>query len=286
MGSKMAENLQKKGHTLTVYDMNPETCVAFVKNGAKAVSTPAEVAANCDKLISMVPKPDHVRAVYLGPNGAIAGAKKGTILMDSSTIDAGTSRQVYAEAQKAGIDFLDTPVSGAVPAAAAASLTFMCGGKKDLVDAVRDVLLCMGKNVIHVGDNGAGCIAKICNNMMLGISMIGLCETLNLSKNLGLDPKLMTDILNISSGRCWSSEVYNPVPGIGADVLPPNNNYDGGFMVGLIAKDLMLAQSVAADSQSPIPMGTLASQLYRIMLNNGYDKKDFTFAYPFFQEKK
>jgi 3-hydroxyisobutyrate dehydrogenase len=174
-----------------------------------------------------------------------------------------------------------------VPAAKAASLTFMVGGKEKELEAIKDLLLCMGKNVVHCGDVGSGVTAKICNNMMLAISMIGTSETLNLGKRLGLDPKLLTKILNISSGRTWSSEVYNPVPGVGDNLnLPANNDYEGGFMTHLIAKDLGLAQSAATRSNSPTPLGTLSHQIYRLMLNNGYSTKDFSSVYKFIQQNE
>lgn len=245
---------------------------------------PSEVAEKCDRLITMLPSSPHVMEAYNGTNGILSGAKSGSLLIDCSTIDPITSQGVQKLAAAKGAAFLDAPVSGAVPAARAATLTFMVGGEEKQVEAIKDLLLCMGKNVVHCGEVGSGVAAKICNNMMLAISMIGTSETLNLAKQLGLDPKLMTKILNISSGRSWSSEVYNPVPGIMENV-PAANNYNGGFMTKLMTKDLGLAQSAATRTNSPTPLGTLSHQIFRLMLNNGYALKDFSSVYQYIQEK-
>lgn len=288
MGANMAEHIQKAGHQLVVFDTNAHSMKSFVRFGAEAASSPADLASKVDRVISMVPTPGHVLEVYLGKDGVISGGKasKGTILIDSSTIDPSTSKKVEQEALKNGLEFCDAPVSGAVPAARAATLTFMVGGKKENVDAIRELLLTMGRNVIHTGVVGTGVTAKLCNNMMLAVSMVGTAETLNLGERLGLDPKLLTQILNISSGRTWVSEVYNPVPSVGDEKLPSNHQYKGGFGTALIAKDLNLAQSIAVESQSPTPMGALASQVYRMMLNNGLGDKDFSYLYQFLKSQK
>ena len=287
MGANMADHIQKAGHELVVYDTNHDSMKSFVRFGAQAATSPSDLASKVDRVITMVPTPNHVLEVYLGKDGVISGgkAKKGTILIDSSTIDPGTSKKVDEAACKAELEFVDAPVSGAVPAARAATLTFMVGGKKENVDQIRELLLAMGKNVIHTGAVGTGVTAKLCNNMMLAISMIGTSETLNLGERLGLDPKLLTQILNISSGKTWVSEGYNPVPGVGDEKLPANHEYKGGFGTSLIAKDLNLAQSIAVMSQSPTPMGALASQVYRMMLNNGCEEKDFSYSYQFFKNQ-
>lgn len=284
----MAEHIQKAGHQLVVFDINSDSMKSFVRFGAEPATNPADLATKVDRIITMVPTPNHVLEVYLGKDGIISGGKaqKGSILIDSSTIDPKTSMKVGEEASKNGLEFLDAPVSGAVPAARAATLTFMVGGKKKKVDEIRELLLTMGKNVIHTGPVGTGVIAKLCNNMMLAISASGTSEVLNLGERLGLDPKLLTQILNISSGRTWMSEIYNPVPGVGDEKLPANNSYKGGFSIALLAKDLNLAQSISVDSQSPTPMGALASQIYRIMANNGHGDKDFSYLYHFIKNNK
>ncbi|CAG2172233.1 unnamed protein product [Oppiella nova] len=283
MGSNMAQHLMNKGHQLVVYDVFPEAMTALADKGALIAQSPADLAQRCDRIISMLPTCSHVRQVYCGDNGVLSGVKTGTLLIDSSTIDPNTSQEVCRASQAKGAVFLDAPVSGAVPAARAATLTFMVGGNAAEVEAIKELLLCMGKNVIHCGAVGSGAAAKICNNMMLAIGMVGTSETLNLAKRLGLDPKLMTQILNVSSGRSWTSEVYNPVPGIGEN-LPAGNDYKGGFMTQLIAKDLGLAQSAATRVNAPTPLGTLSHQLYRLMKNNGYATKDFSSVYKFIQE--
>ena len=287
MGSNMAQNLLSKGHRLIVYDVYPEAMTALADKGAIIARSPADLAAKCDRIVTMLPTSAHVIQVYSGENGVLSQVKTGTLLMDSSTIDPQTSRRVSQLAQQKGAVFVDAPVSGAVPAAREATLTFMVGGNATEVDAIRDLLLCMGKNVVHCGPVGSGVSAKICNNMMLAIAMIGTSETLNLAQKLGLDPKLMTQILNISSGRSWSSEVYNPVPGVGKSegkILPADNDYNGGFMTSLITKDLGLAQSAATGANCPTPLGTLSHQIYRLMLNNGYSSKDFSSVYKFLLE--
>ena len=283
MGQNMANNLLKAGHRLIVYDVYPEAMTALADGGALIAQSPADLAQRCDRILTMLPTSGHVLQVYTGDNGILSKVKTGSLLIDSSTIDPQTSVQVSQLAQEKGAVFLDAPVSGAVPAAKSASLTFMVGGNAQEVEAIKDILLCMGKNVIHCGPVGSGEAAKICNNMMLAISMVGTSETLNLANRLGLDPKLMTQILNISSGRSWVSELYNPVPGVGQG-LPADINYDGGFITQLMTKDLGLAQSAATRVNSPTPLGVLVHQIYRLMLNNGYSSKDFSSVYRFLQE--
>ena len=284
MGSNMAQNLLKGGHRLIVYDVYPEAMTSMAEKGALIARSPSDLAEKCDRILTMLPTSAHVLQVYSGENGVLSKVKSGTLLIDSSTIDPQTSKQVSELAKQKGAVFLDAPVSGAVPAAREASLTFMVGGNPHEVEAIKELLLCMGKNVVHCGPVGTGVSAKICNNMMLAISMIGTSETLNLAKKLGLDPKLMTQILNISSGRSWSSEVYNPVPGVGAKTLPAENDYNGGFMTQLMTKDLGLAQFAATLTNTPTPLGTLSHQIFRLMLNNGYSSKDFSSVYKFLQE--
>lgn len=285
MGTQMASHLVKKGHPLLVYDLNPDAVNNLVDLGAMKANSPAHVAEKCDRIITMLPSNPHVLDVYLGKNGVLSKAKPGCLLIDSSTVDPSTSKEVAEKAESQKCSFLDAPVSGAVPAAKAGSLTFMVGGKESDVKAITDTLLCMGKNVVHCGSVGSGVAAKICNNMMLAISMIGTSETLNLAKKLGLDPKLMTEILNISSGRTWVSEIYNPVPGLMENV-PASNDYVGGFQSQLMTKDLYLAQASANRVNAPTPLGSLAYQIYRIMLNNSYHGKDFSSVYKFLEDSE
>lgn len=288
MGNHMAGYVQKGGHQLYVYDTNPEAVRPLVmEHDAVVTSSPADLASKVDRLITMVPTPKDVLEVYLGPNGVISGgqAKAGTILIDSSTIDPHTAQTVAASATKAGLHFVDAPVTGAVPGARAGTLTFLVGGPEDTVNEVKELLMTMGKNVIHCGLVGSGQVAKICNNMLLAVVLVGTSEALNLGARLGLDPKLLTNILNISSGRSWVTEAYNPCPGVGDASLPASNDYAGGFGVKLMAKDLTLAQTIAVQSQSPIPMGSLAAQMYRLMTNNGFGDKDMSYPYQFLKQK-
>ncbi|XP_075254549.1 3-hydroxyisobutyrate dehydrogenase, mitochondrial-like [Convolutriloba macropyga] len=284
MGSYMARNMINKGYQLVVHDAVPAVTSKFVSegSGATAASSPAQLAEMCGEkgaaaIISMVPEGSHMREVYLGSDGVLKGGpSKSTLLLDSSTIDIDSAQQVEKEASKLGYTFMDCPVSGAVPAAKAATLTFMIGGPK--FEEAKTVLEPMGQRFFHCGPVGSGLTAKICNNMMLAISMIGTSETLNLGARMGLDPKLLTDILCVSSGRCWSVDTYNPVPGI-KESVPASNDYKDGFGTALITKDLGLAQTEATKSKSATPLGSISHQIYRTMCAQGYGSKDFSVIY-------
>lgn len=285
MGANMTLNLLKNGKKVVVFDLSADATKDLVAKGATNASSVAELAQQCDKVITMLPTPKIVKEIYTGPDGIIKNSKAGSILMDSSTVGPETPIEIQKVAKASGLTFIDTPVTGAVPAAAAGTLTFLVGGDKSEYEAVKDTLLAMGKNVVHCGPIGQGQVAKICNNMCLAINMIATAETLNLAKRLGLDPKLMTDILNISSGRSWSSEIYNPVPGVMPNV-PSSNGYKGGFQTQLISKDLSLVQQSATSVGAPLPLGSLAYQIYLTMLSNGYHGKDFSSVFQFLEEKK
>lgn len=256
----------------------------MVSKGATAATSVAALASQVDRVITMLPTPRIVMETFSGPDGIIENAKKGSILLDSSTVGPETPKALVKLARAKNLRFVDAPVSGAVPAAKAGSLTFLVGGETEEYEAVKELLLAMGKNVVHCGPTGMGQVAKICNNMCLAINMISTAETLGLAKRLGLDPKLMTGILNISSGRSWCSEIYNPAPGV-QENAPSNNQYQGGFQVQLISKDLGLVQQSATVVNAPLPMGSLAYQLYLTMLNNGYHGKDFSSVYEFLEKK-
>lgn len=279
----MARNLLNKGHALVVFDVFPESMAALQDAGAVASHNAAEVAEKANRIITMLPSSPHVLEAYLGDNGIFQSIKPGTLLIDSSTIDPSTSRDIAEQAKKRSAVYLDAPVSGGVNAAKAGTLTFMVGGDQQEFTAARPLLECMGKNLVHCGDVGTGQAAKICNNMLLAIGMIGTAETMNLGKRLGLEPKLLANILNTSSGRCWSSDLYNPVPGV-LEGVPASNNYQGGFSTALMTKDLGLAQNAATKTLTPTPLGSLAHQLYRIMTQKGFSNKDFSSVYQFFQE--
>ncbi|XP_037119175.1 3-hydroxyisobutyrate dehydrogenase a isoform X1 [Syngnathus acus] len=285
MGSPMAKNLLKNGYPVIATDVFPESCKELRDLGAQVVDSPAEVAEKADRIFTMLPSSPNVIEVYTGPNGILKKVKKGTLLIDSSTIDPAVSKEMALAAEKMGAVFMDAPVSGGVGAASLAKLTFMVGGAKEEYNAAQELLTCMGANVIYCGQVGTGQAAKICNNMLLAIGMIGTAETMNLGIRLGLDPKLLAKILNMSSGRCWASDSYNPVPGV-MEGVPSANNYQGGFGTTLMAKDLGLAQNTATNTKTSIPLGSLAHQIYRVMASRGYANKDFSSVFQFLREEE
>ncbi|XP_049606564.1 3-hydroxyisobutyrate dehydrogenase a isoform X1 [Syngnathus scovelli] len=285
MGTPMAKNLLKNGYPVIATDVFPESCKELRDVGAQVVDSPAEVAEKADRIFTMLPSSPNVIEVYTGPNGILKKVKKGTLLIDSSTIDPAVSKEMALAAEKMGAVFMDAPVSGGVGAASLAKLTFMVGGAKEEYNAAQELLTCMGANVIYCGQVGTGQAAKICNNMLLAIGMIGTAETMNLGIRLGLDPKLLAKILNMSSGRCWSSDSYNPVPGV-MEGVPSANNYQGGFGTTLMAKDLGLAQNTATNTKTSIPLGSLAHQIYRVMASRGYANKDFSSVFQFLREEE
>ncbi|PNI40297.1 HIBADH isoform 4 [Pan troglodytes] len=285
MGNPMAKNLMKHGYPLIIYDVFPDACKEFQDAGEQVVSSPADVAEKADRIITMLPTSINAIEAYSGANGILKKVKKGSLLIDSSTIDPAVSKELAKEVEKMGAVFMDAPVSGGVGAARSGNLTFMVGGVEDEFAAAQELLGCMGSNVVYCGAVGTGQAAKICNNMLLAISMIGTAEAMNLGIRLGLDPKLLAKILNMSSGRCWSSDTYNPVPGV-MDGVPSANNYQGGFGTTLMAKDLGLAQDSATSTKSPILLGSLAHQIYRMMCAKGYSKKDFSSVFQFLREEE
>ncbi|AWP21857.1 3-hydroxyisobutyrate dehydrogenase [Scophthalmus maximus] len=285
MGSPMAKNLLKNGYPVIATDVFPESCKELQDLGAQVLDSPADVAEKADRIITMLPSSPNVIEVYTGPNGILKKVKKGTLLIDSSTIDPSVSKEMAVAAEKMGAVFMDAPVSGGVGAASLAKLTFMVGGVEEEYNAAQELLTCMGANVVYCGQVGTGQAAKICNNMLLAIGMIGTAETMNLGIRLGLDPKLLAKILNMSSGRCWSSDTYNPVPGV-MDGVPSANNYQGGFGTTLMAKDLGLAQNTATNTKTPVPLGSLAHQIFRVMCSRGYANKDFSSVFQFLREEE
>lgn len=274
MGAPMAENLLKAGYALSVYDLSAEAIQRLQQAGASVADSPKEAASNAQVVISMLPAGQHVHSVYLGDNGLLAELPKGTLVIDSSTIAAADARVVAEAASELGIDFLDAPVSGGTGGAIAGSLTFIVGGNDDAFAKAEPILAVMGKNIFHAGDHGAGQVAKICNNMLLGILMAGTAEAINLGVKNGLDPKVLSDIMLQSSGRNWTLEVYNPYPQVMENV-PSSNGYKGGFMSKLMQKDLNLAMQTAKDTDVETPMGAKATELYaEHTIENG--DKDFS----------
>jgi 3-hydroxyisobutyrate dehydrogenase len=274
MGGPMARNLLKAGHTVSVFDLNIGAVEQAMQAGAARAETANEAVANADCVITMLPAGHHVRAVYLD-DGILAHAKKDALLIDCSTIDVDSAKAVHAGAEKAGFQFVDAPVSGGTGGAEAGTLTFMCGGLEDSFVRARPILENMGKRVVLAGGPGAGQAAKICNNMLLAISMIGTCEAFVLAEKLGLDPQKLFEIASTSSGQCWSLTTYCPVPGP-VPTSPANRGYAGGFAAALMLKDLKLSQAAAQSSGAPTPLGAEATQLYALFAAQGRENLDFS----------
>ncbi|ERP89601.1 3-hydroxyisobutyrate dehydrogenase [Alcanivorax sp. P2S70] len=285
MGGPMAANLVKAGHEVIAFDLVPELLNAAVEQGAKAADSAAQAVQGADVVISMLPSAGAVRGLYLGEAGVLKHIDASALIIDCSTIDADTAREVAAIAKEQGRVMIDAPVSGGVGGAKAGTLTFICGGQEEAIDRARTVLECMGAQVFRAGDNGAGQLAKICNNMLLAIHMIGTAEALQMGADHGLDPAVLSEIMKASSGDNWSLDKYNPWPGVMENV-PASNEYEGGFAVKLMNKDLGLALQAALSSQSATPMGNLAKSLYAAHGNHGYAEKDFSSIQRFFRHKE
>ena len=276
MGGPMARNLLKAGHSLTVYDPSAQAVAALVEAGAYAAISPAAVAqTSVAAIVSMLPAAAQVKQVYQGKDGLLAHLSPGVLLIDSSTIDPLNAREVAAQAAAQGNPMLDAPVSGGTGGAAAGTLTFMVGGAVADFDRAGPILSAMGKNIVHCGDSGNGQVAKIANNMLLGISMIGVAEAMTLGVALGMDAKVLAGIINTSSGRCWSSEINNPFPGV-LDNVPAARGYSGGFGSDLMLKDLGLATDAARHARQPVPLGAAAQQLYQSFSQQGHGGLDFS----------
>ena len=275
MGGPMAKNLLKHGFDVTVYDLNKDVMADLKQAGAGAADNAKSAVKEADVIISMLPNGAIVKSLYTGNNGLIHDVKDGVLIIDSSTIAADDARAVAKACEQKGIRMIDAPVSGGTAAAEAGTLTFICGGEAAHFEAAKTVLSAMGRHIFHAGASGAGQVAKICNNMLLAIHMIGTAEALNMGASQGLDPKVMSEIMKASSGNNWSLQVYNPYPGVMPNV-PASNDYNGGFMVNLMSKDLGLSQELAAKSNSATPLGALSAQLYQIHQAAGSGTKDFS----------
>jgi 3-hydroxyisobutyrate dehydrogenase len=275
MGGPMARNLLKAGHSLAVFDVVQRNVEALTAVGAVAAASAKLAAAGAELVITMLPSSPHVKSVYLGDEGVLAGAAGGVLLIDSSTIDPHTAREVAGIASSRGNPMADAPVSGGTGGAESGSLTFMVGAEPALFERIRPVLAHMGKNIVRCGGSGTGQVAKICNNLLLGISMVGAAEAMNLGASLGIDPKVLAGIINTSSGRCWSSDTYNPYPGV-MDNVPASRGYTGGFATDLMLKDLGLAADAARQAAQPVPMGAMAQQLYQLWISQGAGGQDFS----------
>jgi len=278
MGRPMALNLQKAGHAVAAFDLAPEACAQAKTAGLPLAASAQEAVQGAQVAISMLPTSAHVEALYLGANdagGLLAHIAPGTLVIDSSTIAAASSRKVGQAAEAAGIAFIDAPVSGGTGGAIAGTLTFMVGGSHDNAARARPVLEKMGANIFHAGPVGAGQSAKICNNMLLGILMIGTSEALKLGRANGLDAAVLSDIMRQSSGGNWALEKYNPWPGV-QENAPASKNYAGGFGTDLMLKDLGLAQESALAAHVATPLGALARALYAMHSAQGHGALDFS----------
>ncbi len=275
MGGPMALNLLKAGHALRVFDLVPAALKTLADAGAIATASAAEAVREADVVISMLPASAHVHRLYLGQGGLLDVAKPGALLIDSSTIAPQTAREVAAAASAKGYAMIDAPVSGGTAGAAAGTLTFIVGGEAAALERARPLLEKMGRNIFHAGASGAGQIAKICNNMLLGIQMIGTAEAINLGVASGVDARVLSDIMAKSSGRNWTLEVYNPWPGV-MDNVPASRGYSGGFGTDLMLKDLGLAQEAALAAAAVTPLGGVARGVYRRHSEAGSGALDFS----------
>ena len=275
MGSGMAVNLVRAGHEVRGFDLSQDAVAVFSGQGGKAAASVLDAVSGADAVVTMLPAGKHVRGVYEGEEGIIAHVRPDAILMDCSTIDVDSARAVGEAAAKAGISFVDAPVSGGVAAAEGGTLTFMVGGPEEAFEAAKPYLEKMGKAVIHAGDAGAGQAAKICNNMLLGIHMIGTCEAFALAQKLGLDAQKFFDISSKASGQNWSMTSYCPVPGP-VPAAPSNRGYKPGFAAPMMLKDLRLALETAQSADAAIPLGAHAEKLYTLYTETGGSEKDFS----------
>jgi 3-hydroxyisobutyrate dehydrogenase len=275
MGGPMVRNLLKARHRVTVFDVVPAAIERCVEAGADAARSIQQAAHDNDIVITMLPAGTQVREVYLGRQGILGAARPGTLLIDSSTIDVATARDVGTAAHNANLPMIDAPVSGGVGGAQAGTLTFMVGGPDAAFVSAKPILATMGKTIVHAGNSGSGQAAKICNNMILGISMIGVCEAFVLAERLGLDRQKLFDIASTSSGQCWSLTSYCPVPGP-VPTSPANRDYAAGFTADMMLKDLRLSQDAAAQTQATTALGALAARLYEAFASAGMGAKDFS----------
>jgi 3-hydroxyisobutyrate dehydrogenase len=278
MGRPMADNLRRKGFEVVAHDVSNDAMASWAASGGGTAGSSGAAVMNADVVITMLPAGRHVDDVYLGGGGILgAVAAHRPLLIDSSTIDVATARRVAAAAAAAGVDMLDAPVSGGIGGATAGTLTFMVGGPEAAFVRGRPVLEAMGKNIVHAGSAGAGQAAKICNNMLLGISMIAVSEAFVLADKLGLDPQKLFDISSTASGQCWSLTSYCPVPGP-VPTSPANRDYAAGFATSLMLKDLSLAQAAAAETGAATPLGAHAARIYET-LAEGEGDRDFSVVY-------
>jgi 3-hydroxyisobutyrate dehydrogenase len=275
MGGPMARNLVQSQHQVQGFDLVKASLDAVAKDGVTPAASAADAVKGAEVVVTMLPAGEHVRKLYLGENGLIAAAAKGTLFIDSSTIDVASARIVAEAAAKAGHLMIDAPVSGGVGGAAAGTLTFMVGGPEAAFARAKPILEAMGKTIVHAGGAGNGQAAKICNNMILGASMAVVAEAFVLGEKLGLDHQKLFDIASKSSGQCWSITTYCPVPGP-VPTSPANRDYQAGFTTAMMLKDLRLAQAAADSVGAATPIGAEAAALYALFANSGHGALDFS----------
>jgi 3-hydroxyisobutyrate dehydrogenase len=275
MGLPMAQNLVKAGHAVAGFDLSEYPVDRLAADGGTPARSIADTCRDAEIVITMLPAGPEVREAYLGSDGVLAAVQRGTLLVDSSTIDVKTAREVAQAADEQELAMIDAPVSGGVAGALAASLTFMVGGSPEAFERARPVLEKMGKTIVHAGGAGNGQAAKICNNMILGASMIVVCEAFLLAEKLGLDAQRLFDISSKSSGQCWSMTSYCPVPGP-VPTSPANRDYKAGFTAAMMLKDLQLAQTAAREARAATPLGAGAAAVYEQYVGSGDGGADFS----------
>lgn len=281
----MAANLVKAGHEVTGYDLVQAALDKFAGIGGRPAAAMADAVAGADAVVTMLPAGQHVRDAYLGSGGILAAAATHAVLIDCSTIDVDSARAVGAAAAERGIAMVDAPVSGGVGGAEAGTLTFMVGGPENAFAQAKPYLECMGKTIVHAGASGTGQAAKICNNMILGISMIAVCEAFALAEKLGLDHQKLFDISSKSSGQCWSLTTYCPVPGP-VPTSPANRDYKPGFTAAMMLKDLRLAQEASQVAGAQTPLGAHAQALYAEFAEAGNGGVDFSGIIKMLRERR
>ena len=284
MGGPMAINLHKAGHSVRAFDLSKPACDKVAEAGVAIAATAHAAVQGAEVVVTMLPASQHVEGLFLGAGQLLAQLPKGTLVIDSSTIAAATSRKVAEAAQAQGVDFIDAPVSGGTGGAIAGTLTFMVGAEAAALERARPLLEKMGANIFHAGSVGAGQTAKICNNMLLGILMAGTSEAIALGVANGLDPKVLSEIMRRSSGGNWALEKYNPFPGVQENV-PSSKGYAGGFGTDLMLKDLGLAQENAMAVKAATPLGGLARNLYASHSLAGHGALDFSSIIASVQKK-
>ena len=280
MGLPMTANLVKKGFTVTAFDMNPAAVKAAAEVGAAAAASAAEAVAGAELVITMLPSSPHVESAFTGDGGVLMAARKGTLLVDMSTIDPAVTRRLAAAAAARGLRFVDAPVSGGVPRATDGTLAIMVGGAPADFEAARPAMAAMGANVIHVGGVGSGEVAKLCNNLIAGVAAVAVSEAFRIAEGFGVDPKVITEVISKSSGNTWVMEHMHPVPGLVARSAS-TNEYRPGFMTDLMCKDVGLAVDAARGLRIPLFVAPAAQQVYRLASSHGLGRKDFTSVYTF-----